>query len=520
MTSTRNALISVTDKTGVVEFARALAKNNIRIFSTGGTAKTLADAGLPVTEIADLTQFPEIMDGRVKTLHPKVFGGILARREKTSHVMQAETHAIPLFDFIVVNLYRFSETVAAPDVTLDKALENIDIGGVTLIRAAAKNHKDVAIITAPDQYDDVLAELIDNAFVLSETTKQNLAVAAFAATANYDAQIYQYLSETLKTSQDFAELYLQPYKKKDDLRYGENPHQKAAIYSKVSSCHKGLLGAEQLQGKALSYNNYMDGDAAWLMARSFDKPAAAIIKHANPCGVATGASLAEACRRALATDPVSAFGGIVSLNRQVDGETAQQISQIFTEVIIAPGFSADAKEILSAKKNLRLLVVDDYSGQTANDFELRCVTGGVLVQQKDQHFDNTDSFEVVTKRKPESAEWANLLFGWNIVRWVKSNAVIYVKDEQTVGIGAGQMSRVDSSRFAVDKAKLAGLSLNGSAVASDAFFPFADGVEAAAKAGATAVIQPGGSIRDAEVIAAADQFGMTMVFTRKRHFRH
>lgn len=520
MTSTRNALISVTDKTGVVEFAKALSKNKVRLFSTGGTAKKLAEAGLPVTEIADLTEFPEIMDGRVKTLHPKVFGGILARRDKDAHVQQAQSLAIPLFDFIIVNLYRFSETVAESGVSLDKALENIDIGGVALIRAAAKNHKDVAIITSPDQYDDVLAELIDNAFVLSEVTKQNLAVAAFAATANYDAQIYRYLSETLNASQDFAELHLQPYKKKDVLRYGENPHQKAAVYKNATGDLNGLLAATQLQGKALSYNNYMDGDAAWLMVRSFEKPAVAIIKHANPCGVATDDSLAGAYRRALATDNVSAFGGIVSLNRAVDGETAAEISKVFTEVVIAPEFTTEARSILAAKKNLRLLVVDDFDRLPQQDYELRCITGGVLLQEKDLRPDNAEQFEVVTQRKPEADEWANLLFGWNIVRWVKSNAVIYVKDEQTVGIGAGQMSRVDSSRLAVEKAKMAGLSLVGCAVASDAFFPFADGVEAAAKAGATAVIQPGGSIRDAEVIAAADQFGMTMVFTKKRHFRH
>ncbi len=520
MKPARNALISVTDKTGIVDFAAALVEQNIRIFSTGGTAKTLLGAGLPVTNIADLTEFPEIMDGRVKTLHPKVFGGILARREKDEHLREVESHEIPLFDFVIINLYRFAETVGEAGVSRAKALENIDIGGVTLIRAAAKNHKDVAIITVPDQYEHVLAELKNNAFELTATTKEKLAVAAFATSANYDAQIYKYLSETLNGTQDFAELYLQPYKKKDVLRYGENPHQKAAVYENTGGCFGGVLRARQLQGKALSYNNYMDGDAAWLIVRSFEKPAAAIIKHANPCGVATAASPAAAYRRALATDSISAFGGIVSLNRDVDAVTAVEISKIFTEVVIAPGFSQEARNILAGRKNLRLLELHDFYHLHEKDVEMRCITGGILIQDKDLPADETAGFEVVTKRQPDEKEWANLLFGWKIVRWVKSNAVIYVKDEQTFGIGAGQMSRVDSSRLAVEKAKIAGLALTGSTVASDAFFPFADGVEAAAKAGATAVIQPGGSIRDAEVIAAADQFEMTMVFTKKRHFRH
>ncbi|KAA3612278.1 MAG: bifunctional phosphoribosylaminoimidazolecarboxamide formyltransferase/IMP cyclohydrolase PurH [Calditrichaeota bacterium] len=520
MNKNRCALISVTDKSGIVELASALAEQNVTIYSTGGTAKALQDNGIPVTNISDLTNFPEIMDGRVKTLHPKVFGGILARREKDEHLQEADSHGIPMFDFIIVNLYRFAETVSQENVTLDKALENIDIGGVTLIRAAAKNHKDVAIITSPGQYAEVLAELKDNGFTLSVETKRNLAVAAFAATANYDAQIFNYLSDTINEQENFAELYVQPYKKKDVLRYGENPHQNAAVYENVIGSINGLLAARQIQGKELSYNNYMDGDAAWLITRSFEKPAVAIIKHANPCGVAIDRSLVEAYRRALATDNISAFGGIVSLNREVDADTANEISHIFTEVIIAPGYSDEALAIFAQKKNLRVLALDDFNGDVNKAFETRCISGGILIQDKDLEEDDPVNFEVVTDRQPEKNEWSNLLFGWNVVRWVKSNAVVYVRDEQTIGIGAGQMSRVDSSRIAVEKARIAGLNLKESAIASDAFFPFADGVDAAAKAGATAVIQPGGSIRDDEVIAAANKYNMTMVFTRKRHFRH
>ncbi|MCA9732885.1 MAG: bifunctional phosphoribosylaminoimidazolecarboxamide formyltransferase/IMP cyclohydrolase [Deferribacteres bacterium] len=520
MDKKRNALISVTDKTGVVEFAQALAEAGVVIYSTGGTAKLLQENNVPVTNISDLTEFPEIMNGRVKTLHPKVFGGILAKRNKKEHLQEAELHEIPLFDFIIVNLYRFAETVSQTGVTLDKALENIDIGGVTLIRAAAKNHQDVAIITSPVQYAEVLAELKSNKFVLSLATKKKLGVAAFGVTANYDAQIFNYLSETINGQDDFAEFYIQPYKKKDVLRYGENPHQRAAVYESSAGCKTGLLTATQIQGKALSYNNYMDGDAAWLITRSFDDPTVAVIKHANPCGVASDSTLVNAYRRALATDNVSAFGGIVSLNREVDADTAGEISKIFTEVIIAPGYSKGALEIFAEKKNLRLLEMENFHGDPQKVFETRCIDGGILVQDKDLNLDDSTKFEVVSVRKPDQNEWKNLIFGWNIVRWVKSNAVIYVKDQQTIGIGAGQMSRVDSSRIAVEKAGIAGLDLKGSAVASDAFFPFADGVEAAAKAGAVSVIQPGGSIRDEEVIAAANKFGMAMVFTKTRHFRH
>ncbi|KAA3661279.1 MAG: bifunctional phosphoribosylaminoimidazolecarboxamide formyltransferase/IMP cyclohydrolase PurH [Calditrichaeota bacterium] len=520
MNTKRNALISVTDKTGVVELAQALSAADIAIYSTGGTAKILQENNVPVTSISELTEFPEIMNGRVKTLHPKVFGGILAKREKSDHLQEADANAIPLFDFIIVNLYRFAETVSRLDVTLDTALENIDIGGVTLIRAAAKNHQDVAILTSPLQYADVLAELKENKFVLSKETKKKLAVAAFAATANYDAQIYNYLSETIQTTDNFADFYVQPYKKKDVLRYGENPHQRAAVYEYSAGCKTGLLTAKQIQGKALSYNNYMDGDAAWLIARGFENPTVAIIKHANPCGVASDTALVDAYRRALATDNVSAFGGIVSLNREVDTDTASEICKIFTEVVIAPGYSQAALEIFSQKKNLRILAMENYHGEPQKVFETRCIDGGVLVQDKDLNPDDSTKFEVVSERQPDENEWKNLIFGWNIVRWVKSNAVIYVKDQQTVGIGAGQMSRVDSSRIAVEKAAIAGMELKGSAVASDAFFPFADGVEAAANAGAISVIQPGGSIRDEEVIAAANKFGMAMVFTKTRHFRH
>ncbi len=515
----KNALISVTDKTGIADFAGFLIQQGYRIYSTGGTARLLREAGLAVTDIADLTGFPEIMDGRVKTLHPKVFGSILANRDVSAHVAEADKHGIPLFDMVVVNLYAFAETVSRKDVTLAEAVEQIDIGGVTLIRAAAKNHKHVAVVTSPAQYAAIRDEIERNG-ALSDETRYRLAVHAFATTAAYDAQIHGFFWQRAPEFEALPEQIVLPLEKIADLRYGENPHQQAALYRHLLGGAGGVLSAKQLHGKALSYNNYMDADAAFQIVRGFEQPAAVIIKHANPCGVAVAGTLAEAYARALSTDRQSAFGGIVGVNRELDADTAKQIADIFTEVVIAPAFSAAALEILQQKKNLRLLECPAISEPISPEMEVRHLTGGLLVQDKDLRPDDDTKFDIVSRRKPTDQEWKDLLFGWRVVRWVKSNAIVYAKNEQTVGIGAGQMSRVDASILAVEKARRAGLELNGSVVASDAFFPFPDGVEAAAEAGATAVIQPGGSIRDNEVIEAADRAGLAMVFTHVRHFRH
>ncbi len=515
----KNALISVTDKTGVAEFAGFLIEQGYRIYSTGGTARLLRESGLEITEIAALTGFPEIMDGRVKTLHPKVFGGILANRDMASHVAQAEQHGIPLFDMVVVNLYAFAETVSRQDVTLAEAIEQIDIGGVTLIRAAAKNYKHVTVVTHPGQYAAIREELEKNGAV-SPDTRYRLAMQAFVTTAVYDAQISQFLKSRAQEGSALPDRIVLPLEKVVDLRYGENPHQTAALYRRLGEGPAGVISARQLHGKALSFNNYMDADAAFQIVRGFDRPAAVIIKHANPCGVAVADRLSDAYARALATDRQSAFGGIVGVNRELDADTAKQIADIFTEVVIAPAFSRAALDILRQKKNLRLLECPAILEAILPEMEERHLSGGLLLQDKDLQPDDDTKFDIVSRRKPTEQEWKDLLFGWRVVRWVKSNAIVYAKNEQTVGIGAGQMSRVDASILAVEKARRAGLELQGSVVASDAFFPFPDGVEAAAEAGATAVIQPGGSIRDQEVIEAADRAGLAMVFTHVRHFRH
>ncbi|MFQ5627525.1 MAG: bifunctional phosphoribosylaminoimidazolecarboxamide formyltransferase/IMP cyclohydrolase [bacterium] len=519
MAQKSNALISVSDKTGIVEIANVLIAQDIRIYSTGGTAKNLHEAGIAVSDISELTHFPEIMEGRIKTLHPKVFGGILARRKNDDDSAQAAKHEIPFFDVIVVNLYPFAETIRKQDSTHDDAIENIDIGGVSLIRAAAKNYEDVAVVTSPAQYESIIVELKNNG-TISQITRRKLALQAFHETANYDAQIHNYFATLEDEKQTFPENIVFSYEKIADLRYGENPHQKAALYKTSGFDRTGLVNAEQLQGKELSYNNIMDADTALNLAKEYTRPTIAILKHANPCGVASAGSLVDAYRLALSTDNVSAFGGIIGANREIDVETAKAIFTIFAEVVIAPGFAAGALEILAAKKNLRLLQTTAFQQPQNAEIEMKAIAGGILLQDKDLRPDDDTTFKVATLRKPTEAEWQSMLFGWKVVKWVKSNAVIYARDKRTLGIGAGQMSRVDSSRIAAEKAKIAGFDLAGSIVASDAFFPFADGVETAAAAGATAVIQPGGSIRDDEVIEAANKNDMAMVFTGVRHFRH
>jgi phosphoribosylaminoimidazolecarboxamide formyltransferase/IMP cyclohydrolase len=518
MSKIQRALISVHDKTGLHELGKFLAARKIEIISTGGTARFLKEQGIAVTPIEQITGFPEILDGRVKTLHPKIFGGLLARRELAAHLVQSRLHGIQLIDLVIVNLYPFRNVVSKLGVTLEEAIENIDIGGVALIRAAAKNFLQVGVITSPAQYHDFIAEMKKNGGELSETTRRELALAAFAHTAQYDATINAYLQGEITTDKLPAS-FSSALEKIQDLRYGENPHQRAAFYHDSLSRDKGIAGAAQLQGKELSYNNIADADAALMIARSFSEPCAVIVKHANPCGVATGATLVEAYQKAKATDPVSAFGGVISFNREVDGETASAVAELFAEVILAPAFSVEAQRILASKKNLRLLVLSAFQ-QNRRSLEFKKVAGGVLVQDQDTQADDEKFFKVVTNRQPTVSEWAALRFGWEVVRYVKSNAIVYCLADRTIGIGAGQMSRVDASLLAIEKAQRAKLSIKGTVLASDAFFPFPDGVEAAAQAGATAVIQPGGSVRDAEVIAAADRHNLAMVFTGIRHFRH
>lgn len=517
MSKIHRALISVHDKTGLHELAKFLAARKIEIISTGGTARFLKERGIAVTPIEQITGFPEILDGRVKTLHPKIFGGLLARREVAAHLEQSQSHGISLIDLVIVNLYPFREVIAKPEVALADAIENIDIGGVALIRAAAKNFAHVGVVTNPAQYAGVMAEVEKTGGELSEATRRELAVAAFAHTAQYDAAINAYLQGETAADKLPASFSI-ALEKIQDLRYGENPHQRAAFYRDSLSREKGIVSAAQLQGKELSYNNIADADAALAIVRSFREPGAVIIKHANPCGVATGATLVEAYQNAKATDPVSAFGGIISFNREVDGETAAAVAELFAEVILAPAFNVEAQRILASKKNLRLLALSDFQNWTSIEFKK--VAGGVLVQDQDTREDDEKLFKIVTKRQPTAAEWAALRFGWKVVRYVKSNAIVYCAADRTIGIGAGQMSRVDASLLAIEKAQRAGLSVKGTVMASDAFFPFPDGVEAAAQAGATAVIQPGGSVRDADVIAAADRHNLAMVLTGVRHFRH
>lgn len=516
------ALISVSDKTGIVEFARELAELGVEILSTGGTFKLLTESNVPAREVADYTGFPEMMDGRVKTLHPKIHGGILARRGTDEEAMASQ--GIQRIDMVVVNLYPFEATVAKDDCTLPMAIENIDIGGPTMVRAAAKNHKDVTIVVEPDDYIRVIDELRDRKEV-SQETRFELAAKAFSHTANYDGAISNYLTSidtATSEKQAFPTSFTQQFSKLQDMRYGENPHQQAAFYAEHNADPSSIAGARQLQGKELSYNNIADTDAALECVKSFEAPACVIVKHANPCGVAVAATIGEAYERAFATDPTSSFGGIIAFNKPLDAATAKLIvDRQFVEVIIAPGVDGAAVAIIAAKKNVRLLVVEPWQGVgSAEGWDYKRVCGGLLIQDRDTGAIAANELQSVTKRKPSEQELSDLLFCWQVAKYVKSNAIVYARDGQTIGIGAGQMSRVYSAKIAGIKAADEGLVVPGSVMASDAFFPFRDGLDAAAEAGIRAVIQPGGSIRDEEVIAAADEADIAMVFTGMRHFRH
>jgi phosphoribosylaminoimidazolecarboxamide formyltransferase/IMP cyclohydrolase len=514
----QRAILSVTDKTGLVEFARKLAGMGVELISTGGTAKLLRDSGVAVKDISDLTGFPEMLDGRVKTLHPKVHGGILHRRENPAHRSAVAEHGIEPIDMVVVNLYAFEKTASKPGVPFEELVENIDIGGPSMIRSAAKNFQDVAVVTSPSDYDALALEMANSAGELSSATKWRLAQKAFATTAAYDSAIASTLERVnsnghfeLRPADGFPSTLRTSFQKVTDLRYGENPHQKAAMYSDGSG--KGVANGQQLQGKELSYNNIVDMQAAWDLAQEFEEPVVAIIKHTNPCGTATGKTLLEAYKKALECDPVSAFGGVIGVNRMIDGATAEEMAKLFLEVIAAPGFDDAAKAKFASKKNLRLVEVVPSDQK----WVLKNVSGGMLVQDADVRPLTESDLKVVTKRPPTPEEKRALLFGWKVCKHVKSNAILYVRDGQTVGVGAGQMSRIDSCKIGAMKAQLP---LKGTVAASDAFFPFPDGVEEIAKAGSTAIIQPGGSVRDQEVIEAADRHGMAMIFTGVRHFRH
>ena len=506
----RRALISVSDKTGILDFARELTSFNVEIISTGGTAKTLRDAGITVRDISDVTGFPEMMDGRVKTLHPRVHGGLLAIRDNADHVAALEEHEIQPIDLVVVNLYPFADTIKREGVTREEAIEQIDIGGPAMIRSAAKNGRDVAVVVSPEQYAQVIAELNQNNGSLSLNTRNTLAQKAFEHTAQYDIMVSSYLAGSSNALPDRLSWTM---KKIADLRYGENPHQKAALYQ--TSTSGGIANAAVLAGKEMSFNNYVDAEAAWQLVCDFEQTACAIIKHTNPAGVGLGETIADAYKKALATDPVSAFGGIVAFNRTVDAAAAEEVTKIFTEVVIAPGYDAAALEVLRAKKNLRVIQMSDVE-QPAG-MELKQIGGGMLVQTRDDHQLNPAELNVVTKRKPTDEEIRALQFAWIVCKHTKSNAIVYARADQTVGVGAGQMSRVDSVKIGAMRAQLP---VAGSVLASDAFFPFRDGIDEAARHGITAVIQPGGSVRDEEVIAAANKHALAMVFTGIRHFKH
>ncbi len=511
----RTALISVSDKTGLVEFAKALAATGTKILSTGGSAKMLREAGVEVTEVSEHTGFPEILDGRVKTLVPQVHGGILGRRHDPSHIAQMAEHAIAPIDLVAVNLYPFEATVAR-GAAFEDCIETIDIGGPAMIRSAAKNHESVAVLTEPAHYAKVLEDIAAHGGTTLET-RRKLAAGAYARTAAYDSAISGWFAGQL--GEDYPERFSFSGAKKQALRYGENPHQSAAFYT-TSPARFGVATATQHQGKELSYNNYNDTDAAFECVAEFDEPSVVIVKHANPCGVATALNLADAWDVALACDPVSAFGGIVALNRTLDEETAAKISTIFTEVIIAPEVTEGAKSLLAAKKNLRLLTTGGVPSPTQAGVTFKSLAGGFLLQSRDAGRVTAAELQVVTKRAPTAAELDDMLFAFRVAKHVKSNAIVYAKNRATIGVGAGQMNRVDSARIAAWRGKEAKLDFSSCAVASDAFFPFADGLEAAIAAGASCVIQPGGSIRDKEVIEAADKAGIAMVFTNMRHFRH
>jgi phosphoribosylaminoimidazolecarboxamide formyltransferase/IMP cyclohydrolase len=520
------ALISVSDKTGIVEFARELAALGVEIVSTGGTARLFRDFGIPVRDVADLTGWPEMLGGRVKTLHPKVHGGILFQRAKPGDRKEAGDHGIVPIDLVVVNLYPFSATAAKPGVTAGELIENIDIGGPAMLRSAAKNFQSVAVVTDPEDYAVIAAELRTNR-ELSLSTKLNLARKAYARTARYDGEIATELERlaangdvtiTIGAREKLPQRIHISLERKQTMRYGENPHQHAALYVPAGHPVASLAAAKQLQGKELSYNNLVDLDAAWNLVTEFQRPGVAIVKHNNPCGAAERESLLDAYRKGLACDPVSAFGGVLAFNRTLDAATAEEVAKLFVECIVAPGYEEVALQKFASKKNLRLLEMPHEAAP--EELEVKRISGGVLVQDADRHELSESDLKVVTERAPTPEELRALLFGWKVCKHVKSNAIVFACDGYTVGVGAGQMSRVDAVKIAVIKASAAGLSLSGSVVASDAFFPFPDGVEEAGKAGATAVIQPGGSVRDSDVIAAANKLGMAMVFSGVRHFRH
>lgn len=520
MAAIKRALISVSDKKGIVEFAKELSGLGVEILSTGGTAKSLKDAGIKVKDVSEHTGFPEMMDGRLKTLHPKIHGGLLWRRDNAKDKEEIEKHGISSIDMVVVNLYPFEQTVSKPGVSLETAIENIDIGGPTMIRAASKNFRDVAVIVDPADYAKVLDEMKSGGGAVSYETKFYLAKKVFSHTAQYDTLISNYLNTQGEQSEIFPQNFNKSYRKISDVRYGENPHQKAAVYREPLYSGLSLVDAKILQGKEMSFNNYLDSSAVIDLAKEFnERPTAVIVKHNNPCGVASADTLSEAYRKAFETDPVSAFGGVISLNRRVDEATAKEILRLFIEIIIAPGFDDAALKLISSKPNIRLLELDISKDVTG--VEMRKIQGGLLLQERDTGMINElKSCKIVTKRKPTDEEYAAMAFAWRVCKHMKSNAIIYASKDQTLGIGCGQTSRVDSARLAVMKAGNYNIQLKGSAVASDAFFPARDGIDVAAQAGATAIIQPGGSIKDSDTIAAADEHNVAMIFTGMRHFRH
>ncbi|MDG1311470.1 MAG: bifunctional phosphoribosylaminoimidazolecarboxamide formyltransferase/IMP cyclohydrolase [Porticoccaceae bacterium] len=515
------ALISVSDKTGIVDFARALTSQGVQILSTGGTFRLLSENAIAVTEVSDYTGFPEMMDGRVKTLHPKVHGGILGRRGKDDSVMA--DHGIKPIDMVVVNLYPFAATVADPNCDLPTAIENIDIGGPTMVRSAAKNHKDVAIVVNTSDYKTVVAEMQANEGQLDYGTRYQLMVKAFEHTAGYDGMIANHFGarNTANEKRDFSDTFNVQYFKTQKMRYGENPHQKAAFYTEANPSEASVATAVQLQGKELSFNNIADTDAALECVKQFDQPACVIVKHANPCGVAAAVDIDTAYDLAFATDPESAFGGIIAFNRELDAATAEKICEKqFVEVIIAPSVSEDAVTAVATKKNVRLLQCGTWGADRPQDLDYKRVNGGLLIQDRDNGMITEQDLKVVSNRIPSDIEMSDMLFAWKVAKMVKSNAIIYAKNNQTIGVGAGQMSRINSARIAGIKAEHAGLEVAGAVMASDAFFPFRDGIDNAGAAGISCIIQPGGSMRDDEVIAAANKHGMAMVFTGMRHFRH
>jgi phosphoribosylaminoimidazolecarboxamide formyltransferase/IMP cyclohydrolase len=516
----RRVLISVTDKKGIVDFAKGLRTFGVEILSTGGTAAQIKAAGIDVTDVSAYTGFPEMMDGRLKTLHPKVHGGLLAMRDHEEHMRAAKAHGIQMIDMVIINLYRFEDTVAKEGCTLEEAIENIDIGGPTMVRSAAKNYRFVSIVTDPDDYPKILEEMKKTGGEVSEQTNFLLSTKAFQLTARYDAAISNWMGTIVPGDgkKDFPDVYTLQFLKAQDLRYGENPHQKAVFYRDGAQLLPGIAGGRQLQGKELSYNNIMDSDAAWQMACDFELPAAVIMKHANPCGAATSKEeILEAYTKALETDPISAFGGIVAVNRPVDKKAAEQIAKLFLEVVIAPKFEPEALGIFESKKNLRLIEVNPSCAAGKKGYDFRRVVGGLLVQERDTDDTDIRKAKVVTKRKPTDEEYLALDFAWRVVKHVKSNAIVLATKDKLVGVGAGQMSRVDSVKIAIMKATVP---TKGTVMGSDAFFPFRDVVDTAAKAGVTAIIQPGGSIRDEESIQAADEHGIAMIFTGVRHFKH